>query len=69
MSLRKFTKALGRYQVGVVHDYPRGIWNKMAKDAGMPLDKFTEEVMLDNPVTVSALKGKFRRHTRLGATQ
>lgn len=66
--LRKFTKVVGRYQVGAQHDYPRDIWNRLAVEAGMPLDKFTQAVETPNPVHQSPLKSRPVIHRRLGAT-
>mgnify|MGYP001393462032 CR=1 FL=1 len=64
--LRKVTKAVGRLKEGILLDYPRGVWNKMALDAGMKLDDFTQE-RESNAVLQSALKSKPRIRTRLGA--
>ena len=69
MSLRTFTKALGRYKVGAQHDYPRDVWNRIARDANMKLDSFSTEVTAPSPLHQSALKGKPNIHRRLGATQ
>jgi len=66
--LRQFTKAVGRYRAGEHHDYPRGVWNKLASDVGEPLDGFSAAVE-ENKVLQSALKGRPRIHRRLGATQ
>ena len=66
--LRKITKQVGRFQVGGQHDYPRAVWNKVAGDAKLPLDKFTELVEV-NPVHQSSTKGRPRIHVRLGATK
>lgn len=30
--LRKITVSVGRYKEGNQHDYPRGVWNKIAAD-------------------------------------
>ena len=30
--LRKITKDVGRYRTGEMHDYPRGVWAKLAAD-------------------------------------
>ena len=66
--LRAITKQVGRYRVGNQHDYPLGVWRKIAVDAKMPLDKFTQVVEV-NPVHQSSTKGRPRIHVRLGATQ
>ncbi len=66
--LRKVTKAVGRFKVGNALDYPFGVWKKIANDAGMKLDEFTQGVE-SNAVLQSALKGRVRIHKRLGATQ
>lgn len=65
--LRKVTKAVGRLKVGNALDYPTGVWRKIAADAGMRLDDFTQGVE-SNAVLQSALKGRVRIHRRLGAT-
>ncbi len=65
--LRKVTKAVGRLQVGNTLDYPTAVWRKIAVDAGMKLDEFTQGVE-SNAVLQSALKGRVRIHKRLGAT-
>ena len=64
--LRKVTKAVGRLKVGVQLDYPRDVWNKMSRDAGMKLEDFTVGVE-SNAVLQSALKGRPQIRTRLGA--
>lgn len=69
MSLRKITKEVGRYKVGQLHDYPRDIWNKLSRDAGMKLTDFSEEVINGSPLAQSPLKGRPTIHRRLGATQ
>ena len=65
--LRKITSKVGRFNVGNQLDYPRSVWTKIAADAGMPLEKFSE-AMESNAVLQSALKGRVRIHKRLGAT-
>ncbi len=65
--LRKVTKAVGRLKVGNALDYPTGVWRKIAADAGMKLDEFTQGVE-SNAVLQSALKGRVKIHRRLGAT-
>ena len=67
--LRKFTAAAGRYKVGDVRDYPRDVWNTMARELGKKLDSFSQAVEMDSLVAQSALKGKPVIHKRLGATQ
>lgn len=64
--LRKVTKAVGRLKVGTQLDYPRGVWTKMAQDAGMKLEDFTV-ALESNAVLQSALKGKPQIRTRVGA--
>ena len=66
--LRKITKAVGRYRVGDQPDYPRDVWNKIAVDAGMALDKFTQLVETPSSVLQSSLKGRPVIHRRLGGT-
>ena len=53
--LRKITKEIGRYKVGEVHDYPKAVWEKMAADGKIKLDKFTEEVEFN--LGTSSLRG------------
>ena len=65
--LRRITKQVGRFRAGNEHDYPFSTWNKIAADAGMALDKFSEEVQ-HNPVLQSSLKRRPVIHRRLGAT-
>lgn len=70
MALRKITRAVGRYKVGQEHDYPRGVWNKLAEDAGLGLNEFTAEVVNGSPLAQSPLKGRRPTiHKRLGASQ
>lgn len=66
--LREITVALGRYQVGSKHDYPLGVWNRIAASAKMSLEKFSKEIK-DNPVHQSPIKSRPRVHQRLGASQ
>lgn len=63
--LRKFTKAIGRYKVGEAHDYPKAVWENMAKSAKAKLDSFSEAIP-DNQVLQSSLRGPFKVHPRLG---
>ena len=65
--LRKITLKVGRFNVGSQMDYPRDVWNKIAADAGMPLDKFSVGIE-SNAVLQSSLKGRVHIHKRLGAT-
>lgn len=65
--LCKITKQVGRFREGSEHDYPHDVWQKIAQDAGMPLEKFTVKVD-SNLVLQSSLKGRPRIHQRLGAT-
>ena len=37
--LRKVTKTVGRMKEGMALDYPFGVWQKIAKDAGMKLEQ------------------------------
>lgn len=66
--LREFTKAVGRYKPGQQHDYPRDIWNRLAKEFKMSVDAFSRDVE-SNKVLQSSLKGRPIIHRRLGATQ
>ena len=65
--LRQITKTVGRFREGAQHDYPRDVWNKIAADAGMVLDKFSTAIE-ENKVLQSSLKGRPRIHVRLGGT-
>jgi len=65
--LRKVTKPVGRLKEGVMLDYPKGVWDKIAKDAGMKLEAFTVGIE-SNAVLQSALKGRPQIRTRLGAS-
>ncbi len=67
--IRKITKAVGRFQVGKDFDYPRDVWNTIARSAGMKLEDFSETVTAANPILQSSLKGTPKIHKRLGATQ
>ncbi len=69
MALRKITKTVGRYHEGASHDFPRDVWNKIARDAGMKLEEFSEEMTSPSPVAQSMLKGRPVIHKRLGGTQ
>lgn len=67
--LRTITLAVGRYRVGDQHDYPRGVWNRLADCAKMPLDKFSR-VVSENPTHQSTTKGaRPKIHHRHGSTQ
>ena len=65
--LRQITKTIGRYREGDQKDYPRDVWNKIAADAGMKLEKFSVAIE-ENKVLQSSLKGRPHIHTRLGAS-
>lgn len=65
--LRKITQNVGRLKIGNTLDYPFGVWRKISQDAGISLDKFSVAVE-SNAVLQSALKGRSKIHTRLGAT-
>ena len=40
-----FTKDIGNnFKAGVVKDYPKPVWNQIAKSAKMALNKFTKPV-------------------------
>lgn len=64
--LRRFTKAVGRFQAGTEHDYPRAVWAQIARSAEMDLDKFTQTID-NNVVLQSPLKGRVVIHKRLGS--
>lgn len=65
--LREFTKAIGRYGEGEVHDYPVSTWNRMAASAKQPLDKFTRAVDINQGLQ-NPLRGPIKARTRLGST-
>lgn len=73
--LRRFTKEVGRYSNGSLRDYPREVWNTIARSAGMALESFTVEVDESDPGvdkggfvrSQSPLKGRPRIQKRLGA--
>ena len=68
--LREITKATGRYPVGGLHDFPRGVWNKIAADSKQKLDAFSRVVGIDSQhkALQSPLRGAPRAapHVRLG---
>lgn len=41
--VRQFTRDVGRFKRLAVADYPLSTWQQIARDAGMPLDKFTRQ--------------------------
>lgn len=62
--LRKFTKDLGRYKKGQSHDYPKAVWEQIAKSAKAKLDSFSEAV--ENNILQSMMRGPVNIHKRLG---
>ena len=64
--LRKITKTTGRYEVGNSHDYPRGVWLKIANDLGQHLDAFSVEVDVNQSLQ-SATRGPIHLRQRLGS--
>lgn len=64
--LRKFTKDLGRYKSGEVHDYPKAVWENIARSAKAKLDSFSEAVD-HNQALQNPLRGPVRMHQRLGS--
>ena len=64
--LRKITKAVGRYQPGNLHDYPKGVWVKIAADLGKDLDSFSEAIEF-NPSHNSVTRGPLKIRRRLGS--
>lgn len=66
--LRKVTKSIGRMKAGEVHDYPKAVWQSMAKSAKVKLESFSEEVEF-NPGLQSPLRGPVRVRPRFGSTQ
>lgn len=68
--LRKITQAVGRYKPGNLHDYPRGVWNKIAQDLGKELDSFSEVVDFNptlNQLARSSLTQRQSKIRRRGA--
>jgi hypothetical protein len=63
--LRKFTKDLGRYKKGQSHDYPKAVWEQIAKSAKAKLDSFSEAVE-NNAVLQTMMRGSVSFHKRLG---
>ncbi|MDZ4342346.1 MAG: hypothetical protein U1E51_07900 [Candidatus Binatia bacterium] len=63
--LRKFTKDLGRYKKGQSHDYPKAVWEQIAKSAKAKLDSFTEAVET-NMALQNMMRGPVNIHKRLG---
>ncbi len=81
--LRKMTVAIGRFSVGDSHDYPRGVWNKIALDlmkssadyrnrAGGDAQKMLNLISTEvdiNQSLQSAMRGPINQRQRLGAPQ
>jgi len=65
--LREFTKAIGRYKEGAVHDYPKTTWNRMALEAKAGLETFTKEVPINTSLQ-NPLRGPVKIRKRLGST-
>lgn len=63
--LRRFTKDIGRYKEGEVHDYPKSVWDRLAVNGKTRLERFTEVVEF-NPGLQNMLRGPVRVRTRLG---
>jgi hypothetical protein len=60
--LRKFTKDVGRYKTGALHDYPKHVWAQIEADArkaglGKDLNAFSESIET-NTALQSMLKGR-----------
>lgn len=64
--LRKLKTSVGRYKKGELHDYPKAVWEKIAKDAHMKLSFFTEEVQF-NPGLQAPMRSPVRLRSRLGS--
>ena len=64
--LRKFTKKIGRYKEGELHDYPKSVWESLAKSAKAKLDSFTESADLAQALQ-NPLRGPVRTRNRAGA--
>lgn len=64
--LREIVKEVGRYKEGDQHDYPKGVWDKIAVDAKMDLDEFSTLVD-SNPALRSTTRSRFPVRKRLGA--
>lgn len=41
---RVLTKTVGRYEQGVIKDYPRATWVQIARSAKAPLDSFSKPI-------------------------
>ncbi len=65
--LRKFTKDIGRFKAGATHDYPTGVWRKMAADSKQKLDSFTQPIEFNSGLQ-NPLRGPVKIRTRLGST-
>lgn len=78
--LRKITKDAGRYRAGEMHDYPRGVWTKLATDllradgkrTVKPRDVEAKLASFSEPVEFNAshqnvTRGPHRQRARLGA--
>ena len=65
--LRRFTRDIGRFKEGELHDYPRGTWNNIASRAKVSLDSFTDEAEI-NQLLQSKTRGTLHIKTRLGST-
>lgn len=77
--LREITRAAGRYKPGAKHDYPRGVWNKIAadllrnegerkvtvEDVERKLNSFSREIDF-NPSHQSVTRGPLKIRRRLG---
>jgi len=63
--LRKFTKDIGRYKKGQQHDYPKAVWEQIAKSAKVKLEGFSEAVET-NLVLQTMMRGPVNIHKRLG---
>lgn len=62
--LRKFTKPIGRFEAGEIHDYPLGVWRQIESNVGKPLNSFSAEVtqlvnQMPLPAAVKAPRPRF----------
>ena len=64
--LRKFTRDIGRYHKGQLHDYPKAVWEQIAKSAKEKLANFSEAVD-NNQALQNPLRGPVKVYKRLGA--
>lgn len=64
--LRRFTKTVGRFREGELHDFPKGVWSSMAASAKAELDSFSKPEEI-NQLLQSKTRGEHRERGRSGA--